>query len=63
MIVRQVISRLMKNAFMAGYEAALNEAALNNATGEMDGSLSWPYFEPNHSDWERLEKHLSETGN
>lgn len=57
-MLRMVISQLMRHAFLAGYEAALT-----NATNEMDGTLSWPHYEPEPADWARLEKHLTETGN
>lgn len=48
--LQNVVARLMRAAFMAGYEAALN-----NATGEMDGSLSWPHYEPPEEDWKRIQ--------
>jgi hypothetical protein len=57
-MLRMVISRLLRHAFLAGYDAALS-----NATQEMDGSNSWPCYSPEPLDWDRLDKHLSETGN
>jgi len=57
-MIRMVISRLLRHAFLAGYEAALL-----NATQEMNGEKSWPHYEPEPVDWARLEKHLSETVN
>jgi hypothetical protein len=57
-MLRMVISRLLRHAFLAGYDAALA-----NATQEMDGTKSWPHYKPEPLDWDRLDKHVTETGN
>ncbi len=54
MHLRIVIARLIRHAFMAGYEAALN-----NATQEMEGSQAFPNYEPHDDDWQELDDRLS----
>jgi len=43
---------------MAGYEAALN-----NATQEMDGKDAWPHYTPPSPDWCDLENRLDRVEN
>ncbi len=54
MHLRIVIARLIRHAFMAGYEAALN-----NATQEMEGSHAFSNYEPHADDWQALDDMLS----
>lgn len=54
-MLRMIVSRLMRHAFLSGYESALN-----NATLEVDGQKSWSYYEPETLDWDRLEKYFEE---
>ncbi len=53
-VIRIIIARIIRHAFMAGYEAALN-----NATQEMDGSEAFPSYEPYPTDWQQLDDQLS----
>ncbi len=54
MHLRIVIARIIRHAFMAGYEAALN-----NATQEMDGAEAFPNYEPHTGDWQQMDDKLS----
>ncbi len=53
-MLRIVIARIIRHAFMAGYEAALD-----NATQEMEGSHAFPNYEPHADDWQELDDKLS----
>lgn len=57
-MIRLVIARLMRHAFMEGYQAALE-----NATQELNGAHAWPDYDPEPKDWLRLQEHLDKTGN
>ncbi len=53
-MIRIIIARIIRHAFMAGYEAALD-----NATQEMDGAEAFPNYEPHPTDWQQLDDRLS----
>ena len=57
-MIKLLITRLTRHAFMAGYEAALN-----NATQEMDGKDAWPHYTPPSPDWCDLENRLDRVEN
>ncbi len=56
-MLRVVIARIIRHAFMAGYGAALEDAF--NDVHETDGSFAFPNYEPNAEDWQRLDDKLS----
>lgn len=53
-MIRLIIARIIRHAFMAGYDAALN-----NATQEMDGAEAFSNYEPHPTDWQQLDDKLS----
>jgi len=54
-MIRMVISRLLKNAFLRGYEAGSGR----RADQCQDAIAEWAKFDPEPTDWKRLDEHLS----
>ena len=54
-MIRMVIARLLKNAFLRGYEAGSGQPADRC----QDAIAEWADFDPEPTDWKRLDEYLS----